>query len=135
MSYELSRIDPGQAARRAGELAAGLVANRGVSDLLGYGLGVVGRRLQRNRLDYLRHGPYWWALKEQLRAAGQDVGDYTDATLAEVYRGETPVITLVMADAFRERMMSSRPVGARDFDLSEGEPVYILFDPDMEDKA
>ena len=67
------RFTPEYLAAKVAERAAALKANRGMSDLLGFGLGVVRDRLAKDPRRYLDYGPYWWALKEALNARGADL--------------------------------------------------------------
>lgn len=131
------KIDAQAAQARAAELASGLKANTGKSDLLGYGLGVVSRRLQRDPARYTDYGPYWWALKALLRDGGYSVGDSDDTLVRSGYAGDSPVLTLVMADMMRDTLLESTSVGTREFWISDdaaGSP-YVLFDVDMEAAA
>lgn len=110
---------------------ARLKANQGVSDLLGYGLGVVARRLAKDPARYLDYGPYWWALKDVLNRAGYDYGQESDTLLREAYRGESDLHTMVMADQFRTEFLAENMVGTSKFQLSAEGGECILFDQDM----
>lgn len=114
----------------------GLRANRGLSDLLGFGLGVVNGRLKKDRLRYRDYGPYWPALKQLLRDNGYDYGAQSDPLVAVEYRGETPEETLIMADEFRTQYLATQFVYANRFmlDADSGE-FWSLYDADMESPA
>jgi hypothetical protein len=132
MPYELLKFERADVDARIAELRAGLKENRGVSDLLGYALGVVSRRLAKDRTRYRDYGPYWWALKEALRAAGYPMGQESDALIASEYAGPTPLHTVAMADDFRSQNLAERVVGTKVFTLSQDGPDYVLHDGDME---
>ena len=105
-----------------------------MSDLLGYGLGVVSRRLAKDPTRYKDYGPYWWALKSAMNEAGYAMGSEFDPVVAAEYTGETAVETLVMADHFRSEFLESYPVGHDSFELAEG-VNYVLHDSDMESRV
>jgi len=110
--------------------------NRGLSDLLGFGLSVVAGRLKANPQRYLDYGPYWWALKDALNRNGYGFGSETDLGIAAEYRGGDDTETLVAADIFREEYLASSIVGTRRFvlDPDAGE-WWTLFDEEMEERA
>lgn len=95
---------------------------------------VIADRLRKQPAAYLRYGPYWWALKAALRAAGQDFGRTDDATLRTEYGGALPVYSvMVAAEQFREFYLATYLDGTAQFDLSDDAGGrYVLFDPDME---
>lgn len=130
LKFDLSKIDA-----LVAEKKAGLKANKGLSDLLGFGLGVVSRRLAKDPSRYLDYGPWWWSLKAALNANGYHYGEEFDSVVAAEYRGRTDVETLVLADQFRTEWLESAQVGTVNFRLSEEGDDYILFDVDMEMKA
>jgi hypothetical protein len=115
----------------AAEKAASLKANKGFSDLQGYALGVIQRRLEKDPLRYRDYGPYWWALKQVLNDNDRDLGAEDDALVRATYAGNTALETVVMADEFRTLALSLWPVGNNQFTLSE-DGVYTLHDQDME---
>lgn len=120
----------------AAEKAANLKANKGFSDLEGFALGVIARRLASSPDRYRDYGPYWWAIKELLRASGADMGDRDDAAIRAEYGDESGVNTIVMADAFRSMYLARWPVGTNQFTLdSESGDIYTLEDSDMEQLA
>lgn len=117
----------------AGKKAA-LKASKGFSDLLGYGLGVVSRRLDKDALRYQDYGPWWWALKGVLNANGYSYGEDFDSVVAAEYKGRSDVETMVLADQFRTEFLESTQVGTTNFRLSEEGDDYILHDEDMESR-
>ena len=132
MPYDMHQFNPAEIAAIVTERSAALKANRGVSDLAGYGLGVVWRRLQREPDRYRDYGPYWWALKSLLRVAGYPVDDNTDPVIEAAYRGRTAAETVVMADEFRAQYLATQAVGTSVFDLSTDGVAYVLEDGGME---
>lgn len=128
-------IEPGALDSLVIETVENLKKNTGRSDLLGHGLGVVWRRLQRNGMArYRDYGPFWFALKDELRRAGYPVGDETDPVIAARYRGSSGAHTLMAADTFRLYSLSTYAVGTNRFDLDgDGGEAFMLFDRDMEE--
>lgn len=114
---------------------AALKTNKGLSDLLGFGLGVISRRLARDPLRYLDYGPYWWALKAALNENGYNYGDEFDVIVATEYRGRTALESMVMADQFRTEMLETTQVGTKNFRLRESGDDYILHDDDMSQRV
>lgn len=113
---------------------AALKANKGFSDLLGYGLGVVSRRLAKDPMRYRDYGPWWWSLKGVLNANGYSYGDDFDSVVAAEYCGATDLETMVAADQFRTEWLQSAQVGTSNFRLNTEGPDYILMDKDMEER-
>jgi hypothetical protein len=109
-----------------------LKANKGVSDLLAYGLGVVARRLAKSPQRYRDYGPYWWALKAAANANGYSFGDDSDSVVAAQYCGKNDLETMVMADQFRTEWLEVSQVGTVNFPLSAEGDDYLLYDADME---
>lgn len=129
LKFDPAKIDGLVAAQRAG-----LKTNKGMSDLLGYGLGVISRRLSKDPLRYRDYGPYWWPLKAILNANGYNYGDESDSMVLEAYRGRNDTETMVMADQFRTEWLQTEQVGTANFRLSEDGPDYILYDVDMAER-
>lgn len=110
-----------------------LMLNKGFSDWLGFGLGVVYRRLQKDRLRYADYGPYWWAVKELLRDAGYEMGTQSDPIIMREYRHQQGALTLMAATVFRDNFLRTQFVGSRQHMLSKDSPEwYVLYDADME---
>ncbi|ENV00350.1 hypothetical protein [Acinetobacter variabilis] len=120
----------------AANAAASLKANRGFSNFEGFAAGVIQRRLEKDPARYLDYGVYWPALKEVLRKHDFDCGSPVYPLLAEVYRGDTDLQTIVMADEFRKDYLATQFVGTRMFLLNRdtGEEVALI-DDEMELKA
>lgn len=129
--YTEYKFDPKKISGLVAQRQAALKENRGLSDLLGFGLGVASRRLAKNPGRYLDYGPYWWALKSVLNANGYSYGQESDPGLVEAYRGASDVQTLIMADQFRTEFLAENQVGTCKFRLNADGDEYILFDQDM----
>lgn len=133
MAYTEYKFDKDAIKALAAERAAGLRANRGFSNLLGFGLGVVAERLQKDPRRYRDYGPYWWALKDAMNAGGYTLGDQSDPLIKRFYQGDTPEETLIAADEFRTAYLASNIVYTNQFLLDAGSPdFYTLYDADME---
>lgn len=133
MAYTEYKFDKDAIKALVAERAAGLRANRGFSNLLGFGLGVVAERLQKDPRRYRDYGPYWWALKDALKTGGYELGDQGDPLIQRAYQGETAEETLIMADEFRTAYLASNIIYTNQFMLDADNPdFYILFDKDME---
>lgn len=118
------------------EKAQNLRQNRGLSDLLSFGLSIVVQRLKKDPLRYRDYGPYWPELKNALRRGGYDLGDKSDPLVAAEYKGRTDTHTLVMAEEFRNLYLATMPVYTNQFALDgETGEMWTLFDEDMEQKA
>lgn len=136
MLFTELKYSPEYIAQTVEQRRAGLMANRGMSDLLGFGLDVVAQRLSKGPQRYLDYGPYWWALKDVLRENGNDLGDHSDPLVAAEYCGVDAVSTMIAADEFRTRFLSTQMLGANRHLLSLDDPSwYVLFDPDMEGRV
>lgn len=134
-SFTELKFDPAKIDALVAEKKASFKANKGLSDLLGYGLGVVSRRLAKDPLRYRDYGPWWWALKGALNAGGYSYGEESDSVVAAEYTGRSGVETMVLADQFRTEWLESAQVGTSNFRLSEEGEDYILHDADMEQRA
>ena len=133
MAYTEYKYDQNVIKEWVATRTANLRANTGFSDLLGFGLSVVDKRLKNDLRRYRDYGPYWWALKEALNAKGYNLGDQSDPLIKRAYGGESPVETLVMAEAFRDDYLKSNFIYANQFMLDADSPdFYTLFDADME---
>jgi hypothetical protein len=111
------------------EASANLKKNTGETDFQGFVIRLFRERLAENPLSYRQYGPYWYAVKSILGGYGKA----TDAMIAEQYRGERDIDTLVMADEFRNLYFRTFIDGNQDFvlDGNSGE-TWTLFDEDME---
>lgn len=133
MAFTEFLFEPETISQQVEEKRAALLENRGLSDFPGFALGVIKRRLEKDPLRYRDYGPYWWALKDLLRDSEYDLGDDDDKEVREVYTGEEPAETIVMADAFRTEYLGTYFVGTNQLVLDgESGETYTLFDDDME---
>lgn len=133
MALTEHKFDPRQISALVAQRAANLKANRGFSDLLGFGLGVIAGRLAKDRRRYRDYGPYWPALKQVLMERGHDFGLNGDPLIAAEYRGNTPVETMIMADEFRTEYLATQFLYNNQFVLDpETGEFWTLWDQDME---
>jgi hypothetical protein len=54
---------------------------------------VIAKRLREHPTAYLEFGPYWWAVKEALRAQGEDFGAADDEQIRLAYGGDLPALS------------------------------------------
>lgn len=96
----------------------------------------IASNIERKPGRYLAYGPYWWALKTVMKAAGIDYGSDDAPIIRKAYEQATPLLTILAADAFREDYDSSMIQGVREFTLSDDEDDgdWTLFDRDMEQR-
>ena len=133
MAFTEYKFDKEMLKALVAERSANLRANRGFSNLLRFGLGVVADRLRVDRQRYRDYGPWWPALKQIMNAAGYNLGDQTDPLIAKEYCGETDVETLIAADEFRTEYLRTQMIYANKFMLDgESGEFWTLYDQDME---
>lgn len=133
MAFTEYKFDKEMLKALVAERSANLRANRGFSNLLAFGLGVVAERLSKDHRRYRDYGPYWPALKEVMNANGYNLGSQSDPLISRAYRGETDEETLIMADEFRTMYLKSNIVYANQFMLDAGSgEFWTLYDSDME---
>ena len=136
MAFTEYKFDKEMLKALVAERSANLRANRGFSNLLAFGLGVVAERLSKDARRYRDYGPYWPALKEVMNANGYNLGSQSDPLISRAYRGETDEETLIMADEFRTIYLKSNIVYANQFMLDAGSgEFWMLYDSDMETPA
>lgn len=136
MAFTEYKFDKEMLKALVAERSANLRANRGFSNLLAFGLGVVADRLSKDARRYRDYGPYWPALKEVMNANGYNLGSQSDPLISRAYRGETDEETLIMADEFRTMYLKSNIVYANQFMLDAGSgEFWTLYDSDMETPA
>lgn len=136
MAFTEYKFDKEMLKALVAERSANLRANRGFSNLLAFGLGVVAERLSKDARRYRDYGPYWPALKEVMNANGYNLGSQSDPLVSRAYRGETDEETLIMADEFRTMYLKSNIVYANQFMLDAGSgEFWTLYDSDMETPA
>lgn len=133
MAYTEYKFDKDAIKALVAERAAGLRANRGFSNLLGFGLGVVAERLQKDPRRYRDYGPWWPALKDVLNRNGYTLGDQSDPLIARAYRFDDDVETLIAADEFRTAYLQTFIIYSNQFLLDAASPdFWVLYDADME---
>lgn len=136
MAFTEYKFDKEMLKALVAERSANLRANRGFSNLLAFGLGVVAERLSKDARRYRDYGPYWPALKEVMNANGYNLGSQSDPLISRAYQGETDEETLIMADEFRTMYLKSNIVYANQFMLDAGSgEFWTLYDSDMETPA
>ena len=136
MAFTEYKFDPEKIKAQVESRTQSLRTNKGFSDLLGFGLGVISERLAKDRRRYMDYGPYWFALKDILNANGYNFGDQSDPIVKAAYHGDSDVETLVMADEFRTEYLATNIVYTNRFmlDGKTGE-FWVLFDSDMESQS
>ena len=88
--------------------------------------------------NYLRFGPYWWALKAALIVRGYAYSGELEPLVASVYCGLNAQgdldadITIVAAFEFAEMYDASQFQGVRDFELFGNGEFYVLMDEGVE---
>lgn len=105
------------------------------SDAVAFAAGNIYRNVTSRPLAYLMYGPYWWAVKDILRANGFEVGDVTDSIVAKAYGPEAmggTMQVLVAATQFADHYRTTFLQGARDFQVNSDGPTYALYDSDIE---
>ena len=133
MAFTEYKFDKEMLKALVAERAANLRANRGFSNLLRFGLGVVADRLRVDPLRYRDYGPYWPALKQIMNSAGYNLGDQAYPLIAKDYRGESDVETLIAADEFRTEDLRTQMIYTNKFMLDgESGEFWTLYDQDME---
>lgn len=136
MKYQNYRFDLAEIDKQIAENTANLKKHLSLSDLKGYALGVINRRLQKDPLRYRDYGMYWGALKEVLRRHGYEYGAPFLPFISDVYKGETDLQTIIMADAFRRMYLDNFAIGTNSFVLDPDNPEFITFvDDEMENLA
>lgn len=136
MAFTEYKFDKEMLKALVAERSANLRANRGFSNLLAFGLGVVADRLRVDPPRYRDYGPWWISLKDVMNRNGYHLGDQSDPLIAKEYRGETDVETLIAADEFRTMYLKSNIVYANQFMLDAGSgEFWTLYDSDMETPA
>lgn len=131
--FENYRFTPEEAAAGLAELLVA-VRERG-QDPLPLFVSSFAKRLAADRRRYRDYGPYWWALKDVMNRNGHALGDQSDPLVMVQYAGQDDLQTLWMANEFRERYFigGTMAVYNERFALGvDGEPDYVLWDPDLE---
>lgn len=128
------KFSPAQISEAAAATAKALAASQPSVNPAQFAATTIAGRLRSKPASYLQYGPYWWAVKQALRALGEDFGATDDADLRGEYGGGFPVYgALVAGEQFRDYYGRTFLAGSDRFDLdTEGEQSYVLFDSDME---
>lgn len=110
-----------------------LLKNKGETDLEGYAVGVISRRLKSNFMRYRDYGMYWPALKEVMRKHGYDYGEPYLPELAAVYCGADDLQTVVMSDEFRNYYLENFIIGSHEYTLDpDSFDMVSIIDTDIE---
>ena len=89
--------------------------------------------VRSNKTNYLRYGPYWWALKSIMAEQGSFIGNEDDQRVNQMFRLADDVDTVIAAYYTGEQYIANSFKGARTFDIfPEGFEPYSLYDPDVE---
>ncbi|WP_175712242.1 hypothetical protein [Burkholderia ambifaria] len=94
--------------------------------------------LAADRMNYLRYGPYWWAVKRVLRDEGLDIGEYDEDAWANAYSemmadGQVDAArTLLAAWEFGDANISQHGISTREYDIDG--IAFVLYDPDQEER-
>ena len=126
------KIEPKAAAANLAAMRAGFAASGKAGSFDDNAVRVIGERLRKHPECYVEFGPYWWAVKAALNAAGYNLGDRGDPLVAAEYRGATATETLVLAEAFKDVYRASYIAGTSTFDLTDEGDGYELADEDMQ---
>jgi len=133
MAYSEYKFDQDAIAALAEQRAVNLRANRGFSNLLAFGLGVIAKRLKEDPRRYRDYGPWWWSLKEVMNRNGYNLGSQSDPLIARTYRFDKDVQTLIAADEFRTAYLKTNIIYTNQFLLdADSAEFWTLFDEDME---
>ena len=133
MAYTEYKFDKEAIKSLVAERAAALRANRGFSNLLAFGLGVVADRLNKDPRRYRDYGPWWPALKVVMNRNGYSLGDQSDPLIVRAYSFDEDVETLIAADEFRTHYLKTHFIYSNQFVLDgASERFWVLYDVDME---
>ena len=96
-------------------------------------LSIVTKHLFDKPRSYLAYGPYWPAVKRILIKEGRLTGTELEPVIADIYRGERDLETLVAAELFRESSLKRNPLGETSWCLSPNHGhAWQLIDREME---
>ncbi len=137
MTYTAYKFRPEYLTERRADLAL-QTKGRDLLDVLS--LAVVAK-LDGHRDRYLQFGPYWPAVKAAVRPL-RDFGPYDEPLIRSEYCARDaegkfdPVLSLIAGQEFADEYLETMMAGTRHFDLSgdstEDDPIWGLFDPDLE---
>ena len=134
MRFTEYKFDPDSLAQKTEEMRAGLKRNKGREDLAVFGCQIIREEIAKNPLNYLRYGPYWWAVKAIARTCGINFGDIGYELMEREYSCANDDQTMVAAFEFRDFARRNFFRGNRVFLLGD-EEEWTLNDPDMEAMA
>ncbi len=80
---------------------------------------------------YLQYGLYWCAVKKILLKNGFLQNDIDDERIANIYKSDSDLKTLILAYAFADYYKRNWLRGTRDFYINDTDK-YVLFDEEME---
>lgn len=129
------KLTPEEIAVALDEMQAGFAASGKPGTFEENAVRVIGERLLRNPMQYTEFGPYWWAIKQVLTAAGYSFGSEGDALVAAEYRGATDAGTLVAGELFKDWYRATYFRGHCTWVLGDDGESYELFDADMAEKV
>ena len=132
MNFVNFKVPASDIAGRLADLRASFAASGKTGPFESYAVRVIGERMRRHPDYYVEFGPYWWAVKAVLNAAGNDMGDAGDPIVIAEYRGASDIETLVAAEAFKDYYRATFIVGTAAFDLADDGNQYELADADMQ---
>lgn len=104
---------------------------------------ITDRFLKRDKLNYLKFGPYWWAMKAMMFAHG--FSEYQDSNadpvIREAYTVRNPdtqemdeKATFVAAWEFKDYYNQTYLQGNREFQLWDNGEIYSLVDEEWENR-
>lgn len=134
MAYTNFLYSKSEMENRVKELTDNLKANRGFSNFESFALDVVHRRLLKDPMRYRDYGMYWPALKNIFIKKGiTEFGGPIYPMISDTYCGDSDILTIVMADTFRNWYLSNYALGTCQFvlDIDSAEVVTIT-DEEME---
>lgn len=135
MTYDQYKFDPEWVKSEVKAKQARVKENLGAdASLLKNAIKVFTDRLKKDKRRYRDYGCYWWAVKSVLNVHGVTFGTNDDVLMKAAYKGETPIETLVMAEAFRDMYLADFLLYSNQFVLdSESGEFVEIFDGDMEE--
>lgn len=134
MTYDQYKFDPEWVKSEVIAKQASVKANLGAdASLLRNAIKVFADRLKKDKRRYRDYGCYWWAVKSVLNVHGVTFGTNDDPLMKAAYKGDVPIETLVMAEAFRDMYLATFLLYGNQYilDSESGEMIEIV-DADME---
>jgi hypothetical protein len=124
--------DPAELAKRVAMVRAGYAESGRTEPFEQHAVRVIAERLRAHPERYVEFGPWWWAVKQVLSEAGENMGPGGEPMVAAEYRGSDAVSTLVAAEAFKDFYRATFIVGTSTFALADDGEPYELADADMQ---